>query len=82
MNIRKPVDYSAMYAELASLMAAGLPQMELYCGIGKVIIKRPENESSCLLTNTTSLCWMYLIQGIAPKLKDKSVCWKNITEIC
>ena len=30
MNVRKPVDYSAMFAVLDTLMAANLPQMELY----------------------------------------------------
>lgn len=31
MNVRKPVDYSAMFGALDTLMAADLPQMELYC---------------------------------------------------
>ncbi len=30
MNIRKPVDYSALYADLDKLMAVELPQMERY----------------------------------------------------
>ena len=30
MNVRKPVDYSAMFAALDTLMAANLPQMELW----------------------------------------------------
>lgn len=30
MNIRKPTDYTAMFAALDKLMAAQLPQMELY----------------------------------------------------
>ena len=29
MNIRKPTDYTAMFAALDKLMAAQLPQMEL-----------------------------------------------------
>ena len=36
MNIRKPTDYTAMFAALDALMAAQLPQMELYCEIGRV----------------------------------------------
>ena len=48
MNIRKPVDYSAMYVGLDHLMAAGLPQMELYCGIGKVISERPEKGAAVI----------------------------------
>ncbi len=42
MNIRKPVDYSAMFAALDTLMAEALPQMELYAEIGKLVSGRPE----------------------------------------
>jgi len=48
MNIRKPVDYSAMYAKLDCLMASTLPQMELYCGIGRVISERPEKGAAVI----------------------------------
>ena len=42
MNTRKPADYSAMYGTLDQLMAAGLPQMELYFEIGRAVCARPE----------------------------------------
>ena len=42
MNVRKPVDYSAMFAALDSLMKVFLTQMELYCEIGKLVSARPE----------------------------------------
>ncbi len=42
MNVRKPVDYSTMFATLDTLIAANLPQMELYCKIGRLISSRPE----------------------------------------
>ena len=42
MNIRKPTDYSAMFAALDELMAVNLLQMELYRGIGRVVSGRPE----------------------------------------
>ena len=42
MNIRKPVNYSAMFATMDLLMKASLPQMELYCEIGKLVSARPE----------------------------------------
>ena len=42
MNVRKPTDYSAMFAALDELMAANLPQMELYRGIGCVVSDRSE----------------------------------------
>lgn len=42
MNIRKPTDYTTMVAVLDMLMAAQLPQMELYCEIGRVVSGRSE----------------------------------------
>ena len=42
MNIRKNVDYSDMYAALERIMAADMPQMELYCEIGKAVCQRRE----------------------------------------
>ena len=42
MNIRKPTDYTAMFAALDALMAAQLPQMELYREIGRVVSGRAE----------------------------------------
>ena len=42
MNIRKPIDYSVMFKALDDLMAASLPQMELYFEIGKLVSARPE----------------------------------------
>ena len=42
MNVRKPVDYSAMFAALDALMAAALPQMDLYYEIGRLVSGRQE----------------------------------------
>ena len=42
MNIRKPVDYSMMYATIETLMLSNLEQTKLFCEIGKVIDERPE----------------------------------------
>ena len=42
MNIRKPTDYATMFAALDVLMAAQLPQMELYCEIGRLVSGRAE----------------------------------------
>ncbi len=42
MNVRKPTDYSGLFAALDTLMAANLPQMELYCEIGRLVSGRPE----------------------------------------
>ncbi len=48
MNIRKNIDYSEMYAELDMLMAKELPQMELYCGIGKAVCRRTEKGAAVM----------------------------------
>ena len=42
MNIRKETDYSTMFAALDAAVAAQLPQMELYCEIGRVVSSRAE----------------------------------------
>lgn len=42
MNIRKPTDYSTLFSELDKLMATQLPQMELYCEIGRLVSGRAE----------------------------------------
>ena len=42
MDIRKPTDYTAMFAALDALMAAQLPQMEVYCEIGRLVSGRTE----------------------------------------
>ena len=42
MNVRKPVDYGAMYRELSAILAQNLPQMEEIHAIGKAIRQRPE----------------------------------------
>ena len=42
MNIRKPTDYVTMFTTLDTLMAAQLPQMELYCEIGRLVSSRAE----------------------------------------
>lgn len=42
MNIRKHTDYTTMFAALDTLMAAQLPQMELYREIGRLVSGRSE----------------------------------------
>lgn len=48
MNIRKKIDYSEMYEAIDSLMAKELPQMELYCKIGKAICRRTEEGAAVM----------------------------------
>ena len=42
MNVRKNIDYSRMYAAIDDVMAQNLPQMQLYCSIGKIVCTRIE----------------------------------------
>ena len=42
MNIRKPVDYSAMYAVIDTLMVSDMEQTKLFCEIGRLIDERTE----------------------------------------
>lgn len=42
MNIRKNVDYSSMFSKMDAAMQSNLPQMELYCELGRLINSRPE----------------------------------------
>ena len=48
MNIRKAVDYTTMFATLESVMKADLPQMELYCEIGKAVCRRTEKGAAVM----------------------------------
>lgn len=48
MNLRKTIDYSAMYTELDALMGQSLPQMELYREIGRLICSRPEKGAAIM----------------------------------
>ena len=50
MNVRKAVDYSAMFAALGFVMDADLPQMELYCEIGKIVCARSEKGAAVAAT--------------------------------
>ena len=48
MNIRKNIDYSEMYDALDKLMVQQLPQMELYCEIGKAVCRRTEKGAAVM----------------------------------
>ena len=48
MNIRKNIDYSEMYKELDKLMEQQLPQMDLYCAIGKAVCQRTEKGAAVM----------------------------------
>ena len=66
MNVRKPVDYSIMFATLDALMAADLPQMALYCEIGQLVSGRPEKGAA--VAAAEYLCGVYPdTSGFSPR---------------
>ncbi len=66
MNVRKPIDYSAMFAALDTLMAANLPQMELYCEMGRLVSDRPEKGAA--VAAAEYLCAAYPdVSGFSPR---------------
>ena len=42
VNVRKLIDYTAMFASLDELMVVDLPQIKLYYKIGRLVSSRPE----------------------------------------
>ena len=42
MNIRKNIDYSTMFTAMDVAVDEGVPQMKLYCELGRLICERPE----------------------------------------
>lgn len=66
MNVRKSVDYSAMFAALDMLMAATLPQMKLYAEIGRVVSGR--SEKGAAVAAAEYLCSSYPdASGFSPR---------------
>ena len=48
MNIRKNIDYSQMYQAIDDVMAGKLPQMQLYCAIGRIVCTRSEKGAAVM----------------------------------
>ena len=51
MNIRKNIDYTDLYEALDELIARQLPQMELYCEIGKAVCRRTEKGAAVMASH-------------------------------
>ena len=66
MNIRKNIDYSKMYEELDTLMAQQLPQMELYCGIGKAVCRRTEKGAAVMASEYLNKLYPD-VKGFSPR---------------
>ena len=66
MNIRKPVDYSVMFSELDRLMTTRLPQMELYCEIGRLVSGRAEKGAAVAVSEYLQATYP-AIEGFSPR---------------
>lgn len=66
MNIRKPTDYTAMFAALDKLMAAQLPQMGLYCEIGRVVSGRGEKGAAVAASEYLQATYP-TVEGFSPR---------------
>lgn len=66
MNVRKPIDYSAMFTALDTLMATEMPQVELYSAIGRLVSARPEKGAA--VAAAEYLCGTYPdASGFSPR---------------
>ena len=66
MNIRKPTDYTTMFTTLDTLMAAQLPQMELYCEIGRLVSGRSEKGAAVAVSEYLQAAYP-TAEGFSPR---------------
>lgn len=65
MNIRKPIDYSAMYTGLDQALERNLPQMELYLEIGELVSAERKKERQW---RQQSILWSSAVTGTDKEL--------------
>ena len=84
MNIRKPTDYSTLFSELDKLMAAQLPQMELYCEIGRLVSGRAEKGAAVAASEYLQAAYP-AAEGFSPRnlrrMRDFYRMYGNIPEL-
>ena len=66
MNIRKNIDYSELYEALDWLMTQKLPQMELYCAIGRAVCRRKEKGAAVMAAEYLNEQYPD-VQGFSPR---------------
>ena len=66
MNIRKPIDYSTLFSELDELMVAQLPQMVLYCEIGRLVSDRAEKGAAAVASEYLQAAYP-AVNGFSPR---------------
>ena len=84
MNIRKPTDYSALFSELGAIMIAQLPQMELYCEIGRLVRGRAEKGAAVAASEYLQITCPD-VEGFSPRnlrrMRAFYAAYKNFPEI-
>ena len=66
MNIRKPTDYNTLFSKLDRLMAAQLPQIKLYCEIGRLVSGRAEKGAAVAASEYLQLTYP-AVKGFSPR---------------
>ena len=66
MNIRKPTDYSTLFSKLDEFMVAQLPQMELYCEIGRLVSGRAEKGAAVVASEYLQITYP-AAEGFSPR---------------
>ena len=66
MNIRNPTDYSTLFSELSAIMIAQLPQMELYCEIGRLVSGRVEKGAAVAASEYLQVAYP-AAEGFSPR---------------
>lgn len=66
MNIRKNIDYSAMFTAMDAAVDAGLSQMKLYCELGRLICERAEKGAAVAAAKHLNSCFPD-VPGFSPR---------------
>ena len=66
MNIRKNIDYSAMFTAMDAAVDAGLSQMKLYCELGRLICERAEKGAAVAAAKHLNSCFPD-VSGFSPR---------------
>ena len=84
MNIRNPTDYSTLFSELSAIMIAQLPQMELYCEIGRLVRGRAEKGAAVAASEYLQITCPD-VEGFSPRnlrrMRAFYAAYKNFPEI-
>ena len=66
MNIRKNIDYSQVYQAIDEVIAQKLPQMQMYCAIGRIVCTRSEKGAAVMASEYIRAKYPE-VQGFSPR---------------